>query len=48
MFHGLMTAKEDIKDMFYRLMPAEEYIKKQKARSPVFPTRRTRLIFKKI
>lgn len=27
MFHGLMTAKEDIKDMFYRLMPAEEYIK---------------------
>ena len=31
MFHGLMTAKEDIKDMFYRLMPAEEYIKKKKS-----------------
>ena len=30
MFHGLMTAKEDIKDMFYRLMPAEEYIKHKK------------------
>lgn len=36
MFHGLMTAKEDIKDMFYRLMPAEEYIKHKKRVLPYF------------
>lgn len=36
MFHGLMTAKEDIKAMFYRLMPAEEYIKHKKRVLPSF------------